>query len=74
MHRDIGEVFIFGNVCLEPVLIAENLFNVSCVMYFDEVTCLGDINTIKAIDDSQRLNLDGEFRVDGGDDGFGNEF
>ena len=68
------EVFVVGYGCFKPVLVAEYLFDVSCVMDLDEISGLGDVHAIKAMDDPKRHNLNGEFGVDGGDDTVRDEF
>ena len=52
MHRNIGQIFVLGDGCFEPVFVAEDLFNVSCVVDLDKIACLGNIDAIKAIDNS----------------------
>ena len=52
MHRNIGQIFVLGDGCFEPVFVAEDLFNVSSVVYLDEIACLGNIYAIKAMDNS----------------------
>ena len=66
VHGDIGGVVVIWDVNFLPVLVSRYLFDISTVVYFDEVFSMVNINTVEAVDDAKQFYLDGKFGVDCG--------
>ena len=52
VHGDIRGVFVAGDIRVNPVLVAKDLFNVSFVVNFYVVLCLENVNAIKSVNGS----------------------